>query len=41
MLVKLLWVPGLIAALVAMTVFRVRRVNAARSRVIAAQADVR
>jgi len=41
MLVKLFWVLGLVASLVTMTVFRVRRVNAARSRVITAQADVR
>jgi hypothetical protein len=41
MFVKLLWLLGLVAALVAMTVFRVRRVNAARSRAIAAQGDVR
>jgi beta-lactamase regulating signal transducer with metallopeptidase domain len=41
MFVKLLWVLGLVAAMVAMTVFRVRRLNAARSRARAAPVDVR
>ena len=41
MFVKLLWLLGLVAALVAMTVFRVRRLNAARSRARVAKGDVR
>jgi hypothetical protein len=41
MLLKLLWVLAGVAALVYMTVFRVRRMNAARTRARAAQSDAR